>query len=370
MGSTSTLQTWMAAALAVMYASTVTAQDAGKAGPVQSGEAGTRLTLYGQVDRALLHASDGTSSGTFFVDNENSSTRFGLKAEGSPTNAVTVGSVIEIEVVSNSSLEVSLPSDGSLGRATFNDRRLEVYGQSSRYGNLWLGQGHTATDGVAEVDLTRTDVVTSSDVPDLAGGIRFDGSGPRIRDVYANMDGLDRDDRIRYDTPLWDGFRGSISYVGGGAHDLAARYRGRYDRATTLAAAIGYTNETGTRADNREQYVGSLSVRRNERWSGALSIGTRNLNDARDPVFYYAKLAYEQAGFFGVGRTVFAIDFARANDIAAVNDEFTSYGAYIVQIIDRAGADVYVGLRNHKLDRTGAAFDDIVAFMAGARVKF
>ena len=59
------------------------------------------------------------------------------------------------------------------------------------------------------------------------------------------------------------------------------------------------------------------------------------------------------------------------DDIAAVDDEFTSYGAYLVQIIDRAGTDIYLGIRNHQLDRTGAvAFDDILAFMAGARVKF
>jgi hypothetical protein len=369
MGLHRSIRSFAVAAL-VVYAPIAAAQDDRNAGPVQSGEAGTRLTLYGQVNRALLHASDGSSSGTFFVDNDNSSTRFGFKAEGSPTNVVTIGSVIEIEVLSNSSRDVSLPSDGSLGRATFNDRRLEVYGQSDKYGNLWLGQGHTATDGVAEVDLTRTDVVTSSDIPDLAGGIRFNGSGPRISDVYANMDGLDRDDRIRYDTPLLSGFRGSLSYVGGGAHDLAVRYRGRYDRNTTLSAAAGYTNETGTRTDNREQYVASISARRNERWSGTFAIGARDVSDARDPIFYYAKLAYEQAGLFGIGRTAFAVDFARANDIVAINDEFTSYGAYLVQIIDRAGTDVYLGLRNHKLERTGATFDDILTFMAGARVKF
>ncbi len=339
-------------------------------GAVQSSESATRLTLYGQVNRALLRASDGASTGTFFVDNDHSSTRFGLRAEGAAGNALTIGSVIEIEIVSNSSRDVSLPSAISVGNAEFNDRRLEVYGQSAKYGSLWLGQGHTASDGAAEVDLTRTDVVASSDINDFAGGMRFNGTGPRISTVFPNMDGLGRDDRIRYDTPSFSGFRGSASYVGGGAYDLAVRFRGQFDRNTTLAAAVAYSDETTTPTNIREQYVASLSARRGDNWSGAIAIGTSSAPAPRQPVFYYGKLAYERAGFFGIGRTVFAVDVALASDIQLANDEFLSYGAYIVQIIDRAGADVYLGVRNHQLTRPGSTFNDIMAIMAGARVKF
>ena len=336
---------------------------------VRSGSSGTELSLYGQVNRALLRVNDGNGSDTFFVDNANSSTRLGLRAEGSVSKNLTIGSTIEFEIVSNSSSSVSLPSDGSLGSASFNDRRLEVYGQNAAYGNLWLGQGHTASDGVAEVDLTRTNVVTTSDIPDLAGNIRFDGSGPRINQVFTNMDGLGRDDRIRYDTPLWNGFRGSYSYVGGGAYDLAVRFRGRVDEIT-LAAAAGLTDESSNRSDNREQYVASVSAKHRNGWSGTLAIGIQTISATRDPFFYYTKLAYEIPGFFGVGRTVFAVDLAGADDIASVGDEFISFGAYVVQIIDRAGADVYVGIRNHQLDRSSTTFDDILAIMAGVRLKF
>ena len=342
---------------------------ASKPRSVRSGLSGTELSLYGQVNRALLHVNDGDTSDTFFVDNDNSSTRVGLRAVGSVSKNLTFGSIIEYEIVSNSSRSVSLPNDGSLGSASFIDRRLEVYGQSATYGSLWLGQGHTASNGVAEVDLTRTDVVTNSDIPDLAGGIRFGGSGPRIIDVFTNMDGLGRDDRIRYDTPLWNGFRGSYSYVGGGAYDLAVRFRGRVDEIT-LAAAAGLTDESSTRSDNREQYVASVSAKHRNGWSGTLAIGIQTISATRDPLFYYIKLAYEIPGFFGVGRTVFAVDLAGADDIASVGDEFISFGAYVVQIIDRAGADVYVGLRNHQLDRSSTTFDDILAFMAGVRLKF
>lgn len=52
------------------------------------------------------------------------------------------------------------------------------------------------------------------------------------------------------------------------------------------------------------------------------------------------------------------------------SDEFTSYGAFVVQNIDRAGTELYLGVRNHELDRPAANFDDILAVLAGARVKF
>ena len=339
-------------------------------GPVRSGTSKTRLTLYGQLDRALLYANDGNNSGTFFVDNDNSSSRLGLKAEGSASRNLAIGGVIEFEILSDSSRSVSLPSNGSLGGASFNDRRIEIYGRNAKYGSVWLGQGHTASDGVAEVDLTRTEVIAHSDVSRFSGGMRFNGSGPRIRDVFSNMDGLGRDDRIRYDAPLWKSLRGSFSYLGGGDYDLAVRFKGRFDSRTTLAAAAGYSNEASTRSDGREQYVASVSARRRGGWSGALAVGVQSLNSARDPVFAYAKLAYERPGFFGIGRTAIAVDITSASDIAANNDDFISYGAYVVQIINSVGADVYAGVRNHQLSRPGTTYSSVMAFMAGARLKF
>ena len=58
------------------------------------------------------------------------------------------------------------------------------------------------------------------------------------------------------------------------------------------------------------------------------------------------------------------------DDPAATGDEFTSYGIFVVQKIDKIATELYLGVRNHELDRVGQNFDDIFAVLGGARIKF
>ena len=64
------------------------------------------------------------------------------------------------------------------------------------------------------------------------------------------MDGLGRDDRIRYDSPVFQGFQGSGSYLTGGDYDIAVRFRGNLADmdvagAAALADAGATTSATG-----------------------------------------------------------------------------------------------------------------------------
>ena len=56
--------------------------------------------------------------------------------------------------------------------------------------------------------------------------------------------------------------------------------------------------------------------------------------------------------------------------LAATGDEFTSYGIFVVQKIDKIATEFYLGARNHELDRVGQNFDDVFAVLGGARIKF
>ncbi len=51
-------------------------------------------------------------------------------------------------------------------------------------------------------------------------------------------------------------------------------------------------------------------------------------------------------------------------------DEATTYGIFAVQRYDKIGADLYLGARNHELDRPSSNFDDVVAVLVGAKVRF
>jgi hypothetical protein len=206
----------------------------------------------------------------------------------------------------------------------------------------------------------------------MAGSIRFqeDGTtGPRVRDVFSDFDGLSRDDRIRYDTPSFEGFKFSTSHVDGSAWDAALTYAGEISGIKTRAA-IAYADADNKNNRNLEQVNGSASVLFPFGLNFTLAAGQQDLEkDGRDPSMYYAKVGYILSPF-SIGSTAVSADWQLVEDRDRSGDEATTYGLALVQNIDRIATEAYVAARMYELDRRGADFDDIYAVMAGARVKF
>lgn len=122
-----------ASALAVSSMPSFAADDS----KVASANTGIRLTFSGQVNRGVLFADDGVSSETFFVDNDNSSTRFRFTGEGDFGDGWTAGVNIEIEAESNSTASVNQITQTSGGGGTFlNDRKLEFFFENDKFGRL------------------------------------------------------------------------------------------------------------------------------------------------------------------------------------------------------------------------------------------
>jgi len=335
--------------------------------PVVSGPSHVKLSLSGQVNRGVLYADDGAETEILHVDNDNSSTRIRFVGSGQYNEDITVGAQIEVQFESNSTANIKIDGSAPGGTDGFTERKLELFFDHARFGRLWLGQGDTASNGTSEVDLSGTGVIGYSGIADLAGGIEFGGFGvgPTIGTVYSNFDGLSRDDRIRYDTPSFGGFKLSASHADSRKSDVAARFSGDIGGGLKVAAAAAYAIN-GT-VDS--QINGSVSVRHSSGFNVTAAAGQRDLETGpQDPFFWYTKVGYVWGG--GIGNTAFAIDYAEAEDVAQVNDEFTAYGAFLVQKIDKISTELYLGVRNHELDRPGSNFDDIVAVLAGARIKF
>jgi outer membrane murein-binding lipoprotein Lpp len=340
---------------------------------VISGKKGVKLTVSGQVNRGLLYVDNGDQDDFFHVDNDNSSTRVRFVGTGALTEDITVGSQIEVQFESNSTASIRIDQDGSAGPNNFTERKLELYVDSKRFGRLWLGQGDTASNGTSEVDLSGTSVIAYSGTADMAGGIAFSDNnvlGPIIGDVFSNFDGLSRDDRIRYDTPSFSGFKGSVSTIEGGAVDAAIRFSGEI-AGTKVVAATAWADASSKDANNFKQYNGSVSVLTPMGISVTGAVGTRDPDSGTgdDPLFYYAKLGYtfDAVSF---GSTSVAIDYQAVDDLDQDGDEGQTYGAFMVQRYDKIGAELYLGARNHELDRPGSNFDDVLAVLVGGRVRF
>ena len=348
----------------------------------RSGNDNVTLSVSGQVNRAVLFGHDGSDTEVAHVDNDNSSTRVRFRGKGKFDQNLSVGTNIEVEFESNSSASVNQIASRGIGPNNFKERKLEFYVDHKMLGRLWLGQGDTASNGTSEMSLSGTSVVAYSGVEDLAGGLLFrrarplpagfssplDPTNPTVGDAFNQLDGLSRDDRIRYDTPALLGFQASASAIADGRWDVAGRYNAEWFDMFKVSAAIAYANET----DTLDRVNGSVSVLHTPTGLNATFAAGFDDFDAsglNNRQFMYAQLGWRY-GFFDFGETRFGIDWYEGNHIDGNGDWSRSFGAALVQKVDRVATEFFVGVRNYEYKKELISFDDVFAVMTGGRVKF
>lgn len=387
---------------------------------VQSGNRQVDLKVYGQVNRGVLAADDGIDSELIHVDNDHSSTRVGWQGTASINEYWSAGAKIEVQFESNSTASVSLAGDTNgiggterVGPNNFTERKLEFWldymiNDNSR-ARMTVGQGDTASNGTSEMDVSGTGVIAYSGVADTAGGIRFRQpgvgntfSGVTVGSVFSQLDGFSRDDRIRFDYtngPVMV----SYSNIANGRNDIALRYQDTINDTFKVAAAIAYGMDTDGSRNNEspadpsaterngetETINGSISIRHIQSgFSVTAAAGNRERSDPvpgfdfnpslagvqgpEDRMFYYGKFAWQGLLFDnGIGDTAFAIDAFQTENAVVPGDEGTVFGIAMVQDIDAAAMELYIGYRHHTYEAPGfASFNDIDVVLAGGRVKF
>ncbi|MDF1590915.1 MAG: porin [Desulfobacterales bacterium] len=340
---------------------------------VKPGSDKVEVQLYGQVNRGVMYADDGNDSDFYHVDNDTSSTRLGINAKTRTGGDLEVGARFEVQYESNSSASVSQTSN-STGPDNFTQRHLDLFIESKRFGKLSIGQGNTASNETSEVDLSGTALVGYSDISTVGGGILFFDktanslSDTDIGDVFNNMDGLSRRDRLRYDTPEFFGFVLSGSAIENNAEDIALWYNRKFS-GFKLAGAAAYANPGNTSLDN--QLDGSVSILLDGGFNATFAAGNQYMRASGqdDATFYYAKIGFVRK-YFDIGPTALSVDYGRYNDVDRNDDEADAIGFQFVQNLTDWRTELYMGYRHASLDRTGNDFEDINVVLGGGRIKF
>jgi len=357
------------------------------AGLLKAGDDKKSIEVYGQITRAILYADDGNEGEVYNVDNDNSSTRIGLRAKYSPDGKLTIGANLEFEYQVDPSDKVWQDDKNYSGTDAdkFEDRIIEAYAQGF-FGTVSMGKGSTASDGTTEKDLSGTKIISASKVHNMAGGIRFFDkttntlSTTKVSTVFNNLDGYSMQDRIRYDTPLFHGFQLSGSLTTGDddaagddatVTDAALTYKGSIGE-TTVQGAVAYVNY-GSTSYYKDLICGSISVLLKSGLNATFAAGTRDKSDSTldDSSYYYGKLGYKVT-IFSVGPTAFAVDYGTYTDInrTSNNDDADTFGIFVVQNVTQWKTELYLGYRNYSLNRAGSDFEDVNAVMTGIRIKF
>ena len=349
------------------------------------------VDMYGQVNKSVLVYDDGRDTEVNFVDNDKSSTRFGLRGSQALSNGLTASVLLEAEVQSlggasnditqtSSTIQASTPSQG--GAQTLTERHTRV-GLAGNWGAIFLGRTSTATDGITEIDIAGADDVLGSGVDRFGGGLFFrDNTGAttafRVSDVFDNLDGIgsrshadDRVQTIRYDSPIFNGFQARIATAQGGDIDAAVLYSGKID-AFEVRGGVGYVafNNENTGTNTLEhQWAGSVSVKHDSGIGATFAYGQQSIENkgagVDDPSFYYMKLGYTWDAF------EVAADYAHHSDmsIGAGDHDATAWGL-AGQYNMGNGVSLAGMYRYLELDRTGLNTNEIHLYAMNLRVKF
>lgn len=343
------------------------------------------VELYGQVNKGVMGYNVGGDSEVAIVDNDVSSTRFGLRGEQQLDHGLTASVLLEAELQTAGRATDDVNNTGTAPTAAaangFLERHARV-GLAGQWGALFVGRTSSATDGITEIDLGAVSDIMNSATDRIGGGLEIVAAGSTVSDLTDNIDGIafdggvgvdanegDRADLVRYDTPIVNGLQGRIAYVQDGDIDASVLYNTKHD-ALEIAAGLGYIQYNDTAAFGAQKAIaGSVSVAHDNGVSVTAALGKRYFDDttANDPKFGYVKVGYQ------MGNTGFAVDYARHEDsLVTAGATGTTVNAYGLGVQQDLGHGVSAAAYWRKLDANvaGSAEQGVDVYGVNMRVKF
>jgi hypothetical protein len=394
-----------AIAFACGLALPASAQDPAAAPGVVSSGSKMKIKLYGQVAKVFGIVDDGDAT-TFKVgENGNTATRMGLDSRGKINSDVSVRTRFEFAVQSgdNGGGSQFVNQGGSASR--FTVRHLDLIVTSKKFGAVWIGRGDTASNGTAEqqtvggIDSGRLGGTTALLISNYR--VLSSNSSSASRDLgsvgswFDWMDGANRMNRIRYDTPSFFGFKGGASFMDKNNFDLALHYAGKV-AGTKVKGAVGFchtvgaqTSGSGTCFGNSSgtiraitQIDGSVSVLTPIGLSASFSGGTkwRDLQGStvhsttNNSAWNITPSVAYTTKVNSLGATIldFAFEYCKYCNTSYKNSDGKAYSLMLMQRVDSVGGDYFVTFRYFDVSTgdTGTGTDGLWFFGGGFRQRF
>jgi Gram-negative porin len=370
------------------------------------------LTVSGQVTRSILYWNDGDNDDVYAgLDNHNQSTRFTFSGSARISPNVTAGFefMTEWAVGARTSSVDQLSPDGSGSGFLAGDATLAV-----RTANWWLEDKHLGrvTVGrlnvggpVGTIDLGGISTVAHFSPGLVGGGFFVTGiGGARLAQVIGPTYGGDRIEGIRWDSPNWGGFVLQGTWGEDEVWAASLRYAGEF-AGFRVAAGIGYEaqDESSTQAIQLDNGARNID----HEWSGSLALmhvpsglfaqghyAMSEFLNGEEGTFWMVQAGITK-NWFGLGNTSFYGEYGEAEDyiksgtastaigapgfaatvgLPDASSEVTFFGLGVVQQIDAAAMEVYLGWRRFETDVDGAGAlngsSDLDLVHGGARIRF
>jgi len=343
-----------------------------------------KLTVSGHVNRAMVYNDNGNGSTLTHVDHTASQTRFRLVASGTINDNWTAGARIEMDPGSNTTQDASQTADTNFAGSnnyTHADnvgvRHADVSFSHKTMGKFTLGHTSQASDGVADSSQIGAWAVVNVNSLGHASGVEFYNDTNNVTSNYTpgtfSIQG-GRHEVVRYDSPtILSGLKIAASHGAEGHTDFAGYYGGTFG-AFNVKAALGYGNYSG--ATGSHFLSGSASIKHESgiSFNGAMASRDHDTNDD-DASMWWFGAGYDVA-LYEMGTTSFGFSYGESNDESAVDAQVDKFEIGVQQAITSAGTILYAGWRTWdfaietQTSGVNDSFDDIMSFVAGARVSF
>lgn len=363
-----------------------------------------KVKVFGHINRAAWLANNGHKTSLQFVDNDASSSRAAIQAEGDLTKDLKVGGIYMFEVEQNSThfTTISHPRDKEI---FFKTRKGEVYVLSQSLGEFYAGHGYMASyQSMNDSDLSNTlSTMDGEKINQEATAVPFynktqhqNSSGLSgtsrsltVGDIFTSCDGLGRQPRFRYNSPYFYGFSLQSSWVFKAQEkkwDIALRYKNKW-RGIQMAGVWDFARDrsvplTGGGTTGYNQVNGSMGVLFPNGVSAMVAGAYRDwkFKQAPNANLWFTKLGYQKK-FFCSGITAFAIDFGHYRNFVIdtsqglesirLKHKGYSVGAGVVQFFDSLKTELYFMGRFYKLKVPNSdTFKPVSVLLLGARIKF
>jgi hypothetical protein len=377
------------------------------------------LTVAGHVNKAVLFWDDGFEDNAYVVGNKNDQTNISFAGEAEFSKGWKAGYELTIRFTDNLSdaVDQDVPDAGS----GFFVWQSHWWIESEKLGKVSVGLASRVTDTAPETDFSEAGVAGYAGVQDIGGGFilrRADGALTSADltwgSVYNHFNG-DTANLVRYDSPEIAGFIASASWGEDDIWDIGLRYATE-GRGFKFEGVIAYTEVTDQASvvgtdPNSSTLVGSFSVLHeptglnvtfaagHREWDGTLTDADGVDRTPADTEYIYGKLGW-LAKLTHLGPTAFYGEYGWFKDFVTVvedpgivdslegaanadritGNEAEVWGFGVVQHIESAEMQVYIGYRHHTAEFdlvdnlgnavAGESIEDFDTVIAGSKIAF
>jgi predicted porin len=247
------------------------------------------VTVYGQVNRALLFWDDHVEKSTYSVDNNYESSRFGFKGSAKITGDWSAGYRLEVEPTFANSARLNQFNDDNANDplGPLNVRHSFFYMNNKNWGEVRLGLTATPIYNITkDTNVTELEDTMHSDDRMNQGFFLRAKNSPQNAEGLSTIKWSDisrcfesanafvcstRKEGVAYWSPNWEGFSASAGWFENSEWGTALRYQKEWGEAFEVGAGVGYAKITDERLQNGGG--GLAGFRRDfDEWAGSESI--------------------------------------------------------------------------------------------------